>query len=99
MKDTTTRLHKNRRVRQEALREQLSNQGHLQHVVDILEEIQNADLMENEKLSRLKVVIDTKMRLINKYLPDLKSTEITGDVDNPITLLLEKVSGNTIEPK
>jgi len=99
MADKLTAKHKNRRIRQEALREQLSNQGHLQHVVDILGEIQGAELMENEKLSRLKVVIDTKMKLINKYLPDLKSTEITGDIENPITLLLEKVSGNTIEPK
>ena len=86
MKDTTTAKHRNRRIRQEALREQLQQQGHLQHVVDILGNIQNDDSMDNEKLSRLKVVIDTKMKLLNKYLPDLKSTEITGDAENPISI-------------
>ncbi len=83
-KDTTTAKNRNRRIRQEALREQLQQQGHLQHVVEILDNIRNDDDIDNDKLSRLKVVIDTKLRLLNKYLPDLKSTEITGDAENPI---------------
>lgn len=84
MRDTATAKNKNRRIRQEALREQLQQQGHLQHVVELLEKIKDEDDIDNDKLSRYKVVIDTKLKLLNKYLPDLKSTEITGDPENPV---------------
>ena len=36
------------------------------------------------ELQRLKVVVDTKLKLITKYLPDLKSVEHSGDEDNPL---------------
>ena len=83
----TTAANKNRAIRQEALREQLSNQGHVQHVVEMLNEIQDLqrDLDAND-LARYKVAIDTKLKLIGKYLPDLKSVEHTGDEDAPIAI-------------
>lgn len=85
MRDTATAKNRNRRIRQEALREQLQQQGHIQHITDLLEKISNEDeYIDSEKLQRYKVVIDTKLKLISKYLPDLKSTEITGDPDNPV---------------
>lgn len=75
-----TRAHHNRGLRQEALREQLSKQKHVQHVIEILEEINDLDKpLDQTELARKKIVVDTKLRLINKYLPDLKSTEITGE--------------------
>ena len=36
-----TAAAKNKRIRQEALREQLQAQGHVQHVVDILDKLRN----------------------------------------------------------
>lgn len=74
-----TKANKNRAVRQEALRDQLSNQGHLQHVIDIIDKIQDqSETIQSQELSALKVVIDTKVKLIGKYLPDLKAVEVTG---------------------
>lgn len=80
-----TRAQANRKVRQEALREQLEAQGHVQHVVDILDKVNDpAVSIESDMLQRHKLVIDTKLKLINKYLPDLKSVEHSGDSENPV---------------
>lgn len=77
-----TRGQLNRKVRQEALRDQLSAQGHVQHVIDIVEEVNDlAKPMENIELQRKKVVIDTKLKLINKYLPDVKQQEIIDNTE------------------
>lgn len=49
--------------------------GHVQHVLDLCTKIeQNPD----GPINALKVVIDTKLKLINKFLPDMKSVEVTG---------------------
>tara|TARA_Y100000401_G_scaffold111223_1_gene109273 strand:+ start:709 stop:990 length:282 start_codon:yes stop_codon:yes gene_type:complete len=89
----TTAANKNRAIRQEALREQLSSQGHVQHVVEMLNEIQDLqrDLDAND-LARYKVAIDTKLKLIGKYLPDLKSVEHTGDEDAPIAIAAYEIN-------
>lgn len=80
-----TREQSNRRIRQEALREQLSSQKHVEHVIDLLKKVEEPPTpLDTLDLQRYKLVIDTKMKLINKYLPDLKSTELTGDPDNPV---------------
>ena len=77
---SNSRAHKNRAVRQEALREQLANQGHLQHIIDLLAEIENLDKeLDANQINRLKIVVDTKLSLLKKYLPDLKAVEVTGD--------------------
>ena len=82
-----TRAQLNRKVRQDALREQLANQGHAQHVVDIVNQIQDpANDIPQDMVARYKLAIDTKLKLINKYLPDLKSTEITGEGGEPLSI-------------
>jgi hypothetical protein len=70
---------KNRKVRQESLREQLAAGGHVQHVIDISKKLsdQYTDL-ESSQIQALRAAADIKLKLIGKYLPDLKATEITG---------------------
>jgi len=76
-RDSATSAARNKRIRQDALRDQLSSQGHLQHVIDILGKISDEDKpLEKEMVDRFKIVIDTKMKLVGKYLPDLKQQEI-----------------------
>lgn len=92
MPDTRDAKSRNRKVRQEALRDQLSAQGHVQHVVELLDRIADPDdTQADEMLARWKVVLDTKLRLIGKYLPDLKSVEHTGDGSDPITEALNYI--------
>lgn len=76
-----SRGQQNKRIRQEALREQLSAQGHVQHVIDIANKL--SDLEEDLDalaIQRLKAAADIKKGLISKYLPDLKQTEIEGHI-------------------
>lgn len=84
----TTKL-KNKAIRQENLRDQLSAQGHIQHVIDIVGKLSDPNqVVEQDMVQRYKITIDTKLRLINKYLPDLKSTEITGPDGGELTIQL-----------
>lgn len=73
----------NRLVRRENLRAMLEAGGHVQHVLDLCTKIeQNPD----GPVNALKVVIDTKLKLINKFLPDLKAVEMTGADGGPVDL-------------
>jgi len=75
----TTAAHKNRAIRQEALREQLSNQGHVQHVTEIAQKLTNLEgELDPVQVQRLKAAADIKLKLIGKYLGDVKAVEISG---------------------
>ena len=87
-----TRANQNRKIRQDALREQLANAGHHQHVFEILKEINELDpeyeYFGNE-IAKRKLIIDTKLALMKKYIPDLKAVELTGDDANPVAVSAE----------
>lgn len=75
-----TRSQTNKRIRQEALREQLASQGHVQHVIDLIDDLKEpAPEFSALDLQRVKLIIDTKLALIKKYLPDPKQVELTGE--------------------
>ena len=78
----TTPANKNRAIRQQALRDQLSNQGHVQHVIDISEKL--TDLEDSTQVHRLKSAADIKLKLIGKYLGDVKSIELSGSEEFPV---------------
>jgi len=78
---------KNRRIRQEGLREQLSNKGLLQQVIESTNKIADLDIeLSAHDLNRLKVANDHRLAIVKKYLPDLKlvDAEITGADGAPI---------------
>lgn len=74
----------NREIRQEALREQLKAGGHLQQVVENIEQIRTLKKNELWKLPKLKTSAELQLRLVNKYLPDLKLVEHSGEDGGPI---------------
>lgn len=76
-----TRAAQNRKIRQEALREQLAAQGHVQHVVDIATKLREQHLeLDSVHISALKASADLSCKMIDKYLPNLKAVEIEGHV-------------------
>jgi hypothetical protein len=82
-----SRAAQNKKIRQEALREQLSNGKHVQHVVEIADKLSNPDkTLEPTDIQRYKAAADIKLKLINKYLPDTKSIELSSDSDNPLAI-------------
>ena len=95
-KTGVTRANANRRLRQDALRDQLSNQGHVQHVVDIVKEVNDPSIEYDQlMLQRKKLVIDTKLKLINKYLPDVKQQEIVDNTE--VHKAMDKMSDAELE--
>ena len=82
-----TRAQQNKKIRQDSLREQLSGQGHVQHVVDSIQKLEQLDEeLDSTQVQRIRAAIDSRLKLVDKYLPSLKSVEHTGDEDNPIAI-------------
>jgi len=78
--NTATRAARNRAVRQSELREKLAAGGHIQHVLDIAKKLANESLDINSVMTtRLKASADLQMKLVDKYLPNLKAIEMTGE--------------------
>jgi len=76
---TAHQANKNRAIRQEALRESLEAGGHIQHVLDICKDLDDLTVeMDATAVQRKRAVIDTKLKLIGKYLPDTKSVELSN---------------------
>lgn len=90
-----TIANRNRKIRQDALREQLAEQCRLQHVLETIKKIENAD--DSHDLARLKAANDQRIKLLGKYLPDLKAIDMQGEVDAGDTLkdFLSAISGKT----
>ncbi|MBL4753787.1 MAG: hypothetical protein JKY52_09380 [Flavobacteriales bacterium] len=82
-----TRAQENRAVRQEALREWLSKKCTAQHLVDNIDKIEALDhtseTFRNE-LDKYKVANDQRLRVMNKYLPDVRTVELTGEAGEAI---------------
>jgi len=77
MKSGQSLKQRHKHERQESLRELLSKQGHLQQVLVSVEKLENlSEEMESVDIQRLKIAIETRMKLLNKYLPDLKAVEM-----------------------
>lgn len=75
-----TRAQSNRRVRQEALRDQLEAKGLCQKVLETCEIlVELSQPLESVEVQRLKAANDARLALIKKYLPDIKTLEVTGE--------------------
>lgn len=80
MKRGESRAEANKKIRQDALREQLRAQGHEQHAVEILGKIRDLSTdLDAGSVNRLRIAFDGHMRLLGKYLPDVKAVELTID--------------------
>ena len=82
---------RNRQIRQETLREFLSKQKLVEHVFDLAKKIEGLEPEVHElesgkvvalnetaefALKKYKAAADLNLKLINKYLPDVKQVEI-----------------------
>jgi hypothetical protein len=88
-----TRAHKIRQERQEALREMLSKKCTVQHVIENIKKMEEqGPEMEAQQLTALKYATETRLKLISKYLPDLKSQEITGEAGDSLQVTVADFS-------
>jgi len=86
-----TKAQLNRQVRQEALRDQLSQQGHEQYISEIISNLSDPE-MEYDSLwvQRLKAAADLRLKLMAKYIPDLKSQELTGPDGGDLVIQVQR---------
>lgn len=90
MKSGQSLKQRHKQERQESLRELLSKQGHLQKVLDNVAKLENLDYqVDRDETNRLKICIETRLKLINKYLPDLKAVEISNQDEERIIKQIE----------
>jgi hypothetical protein len=78
---------KQRAMRQEQLRTYLSEKCRLEHVINnIIKMEKEGASMETNELNAIKYATDARLKLINKYLPELKATEVTGEGGEGLTV-------------
>ena len=77
----TTTMNNMRAKRQENHRLKLSEGGHLAHAIDSIIKIEKLVPSDTstQELAILKTASELRLRLVNKYLPDLKAVEHTGE--------------------
>lgn len=90
-KDSTTYGEKRRAERKEALREFLQGQKYIEAIHTTLDKE-----LTNDELPVEKFKTETRLKLLNKVLPDLKAVEHSGDADNP--LFVERVERFIVDP-
>ena len=84
---------KQRAMRQDTLREWLSKKCTAQHLVNNIMKIEALDPAKEtfvNELNQLKVANDQRLKVLNKYLPDLKLQEIVGEDGGPLITVIER---------
>ncbi len=90
-----SRAAQNKKIRQEALREQLSNQKLCEQVIDSAKKLsdlygeidpKNVTLTQVQ-VQRIKAATDARLALIKKYLPDVSSIDISAEVSSEVKVI------------
>ena len=70
------RADQNRKIRREALRDQLEAKGLIQQVIETSEKLADLDEeLDAVKVQRLRAANESRFKLIAKYLPDAKEDQ------------------------
>jgi hypothetical protein len=86
-----TRAQLNRATRQEALREQIQAQGYHTHVLEVVKKLLDPELeLDGADIARLKAGGDLSYKMMSKYIPDLKSQEITGPDGGDLVIAVQR---------
>ena len=84
MQAGSSRATENKRIRQDALRDYISERGSVQYLFDLIEKAEELDPTDpdfDKKLSKMKVVFDQRQKMLDKYMPNLKASEISLDAN------------------
>lgn len=71
---------RNKKIRQESLREYMAERGSVQYLFDLIEKVEKLDpSTARDELPPIKAAIDARLKLLDKYMPSLKAMELTGE--------------------
>ena len=94
-----TRAQKVRAVKQDELRAYIGERNRLEHLFDNIEKIEQLNPEEDQyfdkKLQQLKVANEQRIRLLNKYLPDMKEEQSQITDLPPVVIKLTNATDST----
>ena len=94
-----TRAQKVRAVKQDELRAYIGERNRLEHLFDNIEKIEQlnpeTDQYFDKKLQQLKVANEQRIRLLNKYLPDMKEEQSQITDLPPVVIKLTNATDST----
>lgn len=94
-----TRAQKVRAVKQDELRAYIGERNRLEHLIDNIEKIEQLNPEEDQyfdkRLQQLKVANEQRIRLLNKYLPDMKEEQSQITDLPPVVIQLTNATDTT----
>lgn len=94
----TTTANARKQARKEELRVYLSERGKLSYILDNIEKMEGLDVSSDDfqkELLKLKTANEQRIRLLNKYLPDLRDDGAVDVEPQPITINLVNPLGDS----
>jgi len=86
-----TKTQLNRQMRQEGLRDFLSKQKLIEKVIDISDKLTDPDKEYDAlDIQRMRTAAELNLKLASKFLPDLKSTELTGPEGGDLVIAVQR---------
>ena len=88
-----SRANRNRAVRQEALRETLSKQGHLQSAIELITQLKDLSVaLEPIEAKRLEIALNGHLKLVSLYIPAAKEVgELLESIGKTFVLHMDGV--------
>ena len=94
-----TRQQRERGIRQDELRTFIAERGKLSYIFDNLEKIEElnpeTDQYFDKRLQQLKIANEQRIRLLNKYLPDMKEEQSEITDLPPVVIQLTNATDTT----
>jgi hypothetical protein len=94
-----TRAQRERGIRQDELRAYLAERGRVDYVFDNIEKIEELDPETEQyfdkRLQQLKIANEQRIRLLNKYLPDMKEEQTEVTELPPVVIQLTNATDTT----
>ena len=86
-----TKAQLNRQMRQEGLRDFLAQQKLIEKVIEISNKlIEPEEEYDALDIQRMRTAAELNLKLTSKFLPDLKSTELTGPDGGDLVIAVQR---------
>ena len=86
-----TKAQLNRQMRQEGLRDFLSQQKLIEQVIEIANKLREPEEEYDAlDIQRMRTAAELNLKLTSKFLPDLKSTELTGPEGGDLVIQVQR---------
>jgi len=86
-----TRAQLNRETRQAEMRNKIEASGYETHVADVVKKLLDPEQeYDSIEVQRMKSAADLSIKMMAKFMPDLKSTEITGPDGGDLVIAVQR---------